>query len=192
VAAVPNDAVGSPAAAGGELAGNDGPSAEARMRAIHAAHAGPLLRFLTRLTLGDRDLAEDLLQETLLRAWRNLDLLSVNIEKIGPWLYTVARNVAIDAARARRARPPEVAIPDISRLASDGDAMDRLAIVQTIRQGLVRLSPDHRAVLIELYFRGSSTAEAAARLGIPEGTVKSRAYHAVRSLHAAVGSMEPS
>ena len=164
---------------------------EERMRRIHEAHAGPVLRFLMRLTLGDQDLAEDLLQETMLRAWRNLDALPLQIERVAPWLYTVARNVAIDAARARRARPPEVAVADITRLPQPGDAVDGLVSGHIVRQALARLSPEHRAVLIEVYFRGSSTAEAAARLGIPEGTVKSRAYYAVRSMRVAVGSVEP-
>ncbi|MDR7325901.1 MULTISPECIES: sigma-70 family RNA polymerase sigma factor [Catenuloplanes] len=164
---------------------------EERMRRIHEAHAAPVLRFLMRLTLGDQDLAEDLLQETMLRAWRNLDALPKEIERVAPWLYTVARNVAIDAARARRARPPEVAVADITRLPQPGDAVDGLVSGHIVRQALARLSPEHRAVLIEVYFRGSSTAEAAARLGIPEGTVKSRAYYAVRSMRAAVGSVEP-
>ena len=119
-------------------------------------------------------------------------MLPDDVEKVRPWLYTVARNVAIDAARARTVRPPEVIVADITRLASADDAVDRLVTAQTVRQGLSQLSADHRAVLIALYFRGSSTAEAAARLGIAEGTVKSRAYYAVRSLHAALGSMEPS
>ncbi|MFI5838805.1 sigma-70 family RNA polymerase sigma factor [Catenuloplanes sp. NPDC051500] len=162
-----------------------------RMRRIHEAHAGPVLRFLMRLTLGDQDLAEDLLQETMLRAWRNLEHLPPEIARVAPWLYTVARNVAIDAARARRARPPEVAVADITRLPQPGDAVDGLVSGHIVRQALTRLSPEHRAVLIEVYFRGSSTAEAAARLGIPEGTVKSRAYYAVRSMRAAVGSVEP-
>lgn len=161
-----------------------------RMRRIHEAHAGPVLRFLMRLTLGDQDLAEDLLQETMLRAWRNLDHLPREIGRVAPWLYTVARNVAIDAARARRARPPEVAVADITRLPQPGDAVDGLVSGHIVRQALTRLSPEHRAVLIEVYFRGASTAEAAARLGIPEGTVKSRAYYAVRSMRAAVGSVE--
>lgn len=172
--------------------GGADPRAEERIRRIHETYAGPLSGFLSRLTMGDRALAEDLLQETLLRAWRNLDALPQDVEKVGAWLYTVARNVAIDAARARRARPPEVNLPDLTRLPARGDAVDRMVTVQAVRQGLARLSPEHRAVLVELYFRGSSTAEAAARLGIPEGTVKSRAYYGVRSLHTVLGSMESS
>ncbi|MDR7274235.1 sigma-70 family RNA polymerase sigma factor [Catenuloplanes atrovinosus] len=166
-------------------------SPEERMRLIHEAHSGPVLRFLTRLTLGDQDLAEDLLQEAMLRAWRNIDVLPRDTARVAPWLFTVARNVAIDAARARKARPPEIVLADISRLPEPSDAVDGMVAGHIVRQALEQLSPDHRAVLIEVYFRGASTAEAAARLGIPEGTVKSRAYYAVRSMRSAVGSVEP-
>jgi RNA polymerase sigma-70 factor, ECF subfamily len=180
VAAVPDEAV-NPADAGGAASADD------RMQRLHELFSGPLLRFLSRLTMGDQSLAEDLVQETFLRAWRHLDALPTEPERAGRWLYTVARNVAIDAGRARKARPPEIALPDFARLASsEGDAMDRVVNVEAVRRELLQLSPDHRAVLIELYFRGASTAEAASRLGIPEGTVKSRAFYAVRSMHAAL------
>ncbi|WP_051799315.1 sigma-70 family RNA polymerase sigma factor [Catenuloplanes japonicus] len=170
---------------------NEEVAPEERMRLIHEAHAGPVLRFLTKLTLGDQDLAEDLLQEAMLRAWRNLDVLPMDTAAVAPWLFTVARNVAIDAARARKARPSEVVLPDISRLPEPVDAMEGMVAEHIVRKALGQLSSEHRAVLIEVYFRGASTAEAAARLGIPEGTVKSRAYYAVRSMRAAVGSAEP-
>jgi RNA polymerase sigma-70 factor (ECF subfamily) len=186
VGAVPNDAVDRPAAGASARAA----SAEARMRGIHETHAGPLFRFLLRLTLGNHDLAEDLLQETLLRAWRNIDVLPAESERVRAWLHTVARNVAIDAARSRKARPPEVSIPDITWLPADGDAADRVVTVHAVRDAMVQLNPAHRAVLVELYFKSASTAEAASRLGIPEGTVKSRAYYAVRSLQAVLGSVD--
>jgi RNA polymerase sigma-70 factor (ECF subfamily) len=157
---------------------------------LYGLYAEPLLRFLLRLTLGDRPLAEDLLQETLLRAWRNLDNLPAEPENRRKWLYTVARRVAIDAARARKARPSEIACTDFNRLPAEGDEMEGVIAVHTIRGALSKLSPDHRAVLIELYYRGSSMAEAAVRLGIPGGTVKSRAHYALRSLRAAVESSD--
>ncbi|WP_285686250.1 sigma-70 family RNA polymerase sigma factor [Actinoplanes sp. NBRC 103695] len=175
------------------LDGGDGApveSAEARMRRIHDTHAGPVFRFLLRLTLGNRDLAEDLFQETLLRAWRSIDVLPAERERVSAWLHTVARNAAIDAARARKVRPREVALPDLNRLPSEGDAADRIATVHAVRDAMTHIAPAHRAVLIELYFKSASTTEAASRLGIPEGTVKSRAYYAVRSLQAALGSVD--
>ncbi|RKR86729.1 RNA polymerase sigma-70 factor (ECF subfamily) [Micromonospora pisi] len=162
-------------------------AATARMQALHADHAEPLYRFLLRLTWGERYLAEDLLQDTMLQAWRHLDRLPTEAEALRRWLFTVARRIAIDAARARQARPTEVGVTDMTQLAESTDATEGVVAVQTVRRALPKLTPAHRAVLVELYFLGRSTDEAAARLGIPEGTVKSRAHYALRALRAAIG-----
>ena len=162
------------------------PSREQLMREVHRTHAKPLYRFLLRLTLGDHEAAEDLLQETMLRAWRKLDLLATDIPALRPWLFTVARNVAIDGARARQARPTAVGDGDLSWIISPFDAFDGFLTAQTLRQALHKLSPDHRTVLAELYYRGASVAEAAARIGVPEGTVRSRSYYALRALRSII------
>ncbi|MEO3930447.1 sigma-70 family RNA polymerase sigma factor [Micromonosporaceae bacterium B7E4] len=187
MSAVPSDSVG-PCLS--DSAAVESSAAEALLRQIVDEYRRPLHRFLTRLLLGQEDLAEDLVQETLLRAWRHAETLAADPPKIAPWLYTVARHVAIDAMRARRARPPEVSLPDLNRVPSTDDEMDRVVSVHAVRIALGKISPDHREVLIEMYYRGASVAEAAVRLGIPEGTVKSRAYYAVRALHAVIGSTE--
>ncbi|GIH17974.1 sigma-70 family RNA polymerase sigma factor [Rugosimonospora africana] len=163
-------------------------SADERMRALYRAHAGPLYRFLLRITFGDAHAAEDLMQETLLRAWRNLDGLNPDVDSVRPWLFTVGRRIAIDAARARNVRPTEVHTADAATLPTTEDAIERLVNVQAVREAMVTLNPDHRSVLIELYYRERSTAEAAQRLGIPVGTVKSRTHYALRSLSAAIGA----
>jgi RNA polymerase sigma-70 factor (ECF subfamily) len=187
VSALPNEAV--------EPSAPDAPvdmpvAAEAFMRQMVDEYRRPLHRFLTRLLLGQQDLAEDLVQETFLRAWRNAESLAADPPKVAPWLYTVARRVAIDAMRARQSRPAEVSLPDLNRVADAGDEMDRVVSVHAVRVALGKISPEHRDVLVEVYYRGASVAEAAARLGIPEGTVKSRAYYAVRALHAVLGPTE--
>jgi RNA polymerase sigma-70 factor (ECF subfamily) len=156
------------------------------MRSICEAHSGPLLRYLMRLTLGDREVAEDLLQETLMRAWRNLPALTADVQTLRPWLYTVARRIAIDNARARAARPREVDPGDITAIAAPDDEMDRVVTVQTVRRSLTMLSAAHRHVLIELYYRGRPVTEVAQALGIPEGTVKSRVYYALRALRKVI------
>ncbi|MEU8419590.1 sigma-70 family RNA polymerase sigma factor [Micromonospora sp. NPDC048835] len=189
MSAVHNEALGPWAA---DSAANGPSAAEALMRQIFDQHRAPLLRFLTRLVLGQRELAEDLVQETFLRTWRNLDTLATDPQRIAPWLYTVARHVAIDAIRSRQARPQEVNLPDLNRISSTEDVMDRVVSAHTVQVALKQISPEHRQVLIEMYYRGASIAEAAERLGIPEGTVKSRTYYAVRALHAAIGSTESS
>ena len=79
---------------------------EKLVRALYAEHAGPLLRFASRLMSGDRRRAEDIVQETLLRAWLHPDALADRPAR--PWLFAVARNLAVDWFRAGKARPPEV------------------------------------------------------------------------------------
>jgi RNA polymerase sigma-70 factor, ECF subfamily len=161
-------------------------TAEAWMRALYEAHAEPLYRFLLRLTLGGRQAAEDLLQETLLRAWRCLDELNVDVQTLRPWLFTVARRVAIDAGRARHARPSEVSAIDLAAVAARVDQVDHLVSREAMRRALLRLSPEHRSVIVTIFYRELSVRETAALLGIPEGTVKSRTHHALRSLRNAV------
>src|SRR5258705_6163621 len=80
-------------------------SAEARMQALYDAHARPIYRYLLTLTFGQHHTAEDLLQETMMKVWCNIDALHPDIGRLRPWLLTVARNLAIDAGRARTARP---------------------------------------------------------------------------------------
>ncbi len=159
------------------------------MRELYELHGRALYRYLIGLSYGNPQLAEDLVQETLLRAWRNIETLNPDANTLLPWLFTVARRVAIDAARARRVRPAQTDDADVADLPIDADPMDQVLTAQTVRRALPRLSPDHRQVVIELYYRGRTVAEAAVRLGIPEGTVKSRAYHALRALRVAIGTL---
>lgn len=154
---------------------------ETLIRALYDEHAGPLLGFATRLTGGDVGLAEDVVQETLLRAWRNLAALDPARGPLRPWLFTVARRVVIDQVRARSARPREVGDVALDTVPAP-DEIDRAVQAWAIADALASLSQEHRQVLLETYYRGASVAEAAARLGVPPGTVKSRAYYALREL----------
>ncbi|WP_436535621.1 sigma-70 family RNA polymerase sigma factor [Actinoplanes sp. HUAS TT8] len=158
-----------------------------RMEEVHALHGRPLLHFLLRLTRNERSVAEDLFQETMLRAWKHMDTLPVQEENARRWLFTVARRIAIDAARMRQARPSEVNLLDASSLLSEEDSTEQSLAVFTLSDALGRLSWAHRTILHELYWKGASTDETAARLGVPVGTVKSRAHYALRHLRAAFG-----
>lgn len=153
------------------------------LRALYAEHGGPLLGYILRLTGGDRQQAEDVVQETLLRAWRHPEALSGR--PVRPWLFTVARNLVVDAHRARQARPPEAGEAPLAVLPA-ADDIDRALESWTVAEALADLSPQHRAVLIETYYRGLSVAEAATVLGVPPGTVKSRVYYALRALRRAL------
>ena len=158
---------------------------EATLRALYDEHAQALLGYVTRLTSGDRVRAEDIVQETLIRAWRNLAAFEADRGPVRPWLFTVARRIAIDAYRSRAARPLEVGEAMLAVVPAAGEvesALDRIVLTDA----LSALSADHQAVIVETFYRGCGVAEAAARLGIPAGTVKSRSYYALRALKLAL------
>src|SRR5437879_5355002 len=162
-----------------------GTTEDAALRALFDQHAAPLMSYALRLTGGDRGRAEDVVQETLLRAWRHPEALDETRGPVRSWLFTVARNVAVDAHRARRARPTEVgddALAVVPAVDEIEHALDRWLI----NDALATLSPDHRAVIVETYYRGRSVAEAAATLGVPAGTIKSRTFYALRALRLAL------
>jgi RNA polymerase sigma-70 factor (ECF subfamily) len=156
---------------------------EAFIRALYAEHGGALLRYALHLAGGDRQRAEDLVQETIVRAWRHPDALADRPAR--PWLFAVARNLAVDSYRARQARPTEVGPAVLDTVAADDDP-DRTLESWAVADALASLRPDHRKVIIETYYRGCSVAEAAANLGIPAGTVKSRTFYALKALKLAL------
>jgi RNA polymerase sigma-70 factor, ECF subfamily len=157
-----------------------------RLRLLYADHAGPLMGYVLRLVNGDHGQAEDVVQETFLRAWQHSEAFAPDRGSPRAWLYTVARNLVVDAARARKVRPNEVGEEGLSlAVAAVEDDHDRMLLGWEVAEAMATLSPDHRAVLRETYFKGLSVAEAAQVLGIPAGTVKSRTYYALRALKAA-------
>jgi RNA polymerase sigma-70 factor (ECF subfamily) len=148
------------------------------------AHGPSLLRFALKLTLGDRQRAEDIVQETLLRAWRHPEIVGSGRTPIRAWLLTVTRHIAIDMWRSRaRAEAAEEAIDDRhSELPDPVEVIEQTVEALDVQAALDLLSPEHRQVITEMYFRGHSVAETAEILGIPMGTVKSRSYYALRTL----------
>jgi RNA polymerase sigma-70 factor, ECF subfamily len=159
----------------------DDPEA-AMMRVLYDEHAGALWRYAMRLT-GDAARAEDVVQETLLRAWRHPEVTADPDRPARAWLYTVARNLVIDERRSARFRN-ELGTPDVEQAADRAgpdevdSALDRLLISTALSE----LSEDHRAVVKRAYYQGMSTAQIATELQIAEGTVKSRLHYAVRAL----------
>ena len=154
------------------------------MQHLHDEHGEALWRFCRRLVPHDRARAEDVVQETLLRAWQHRTILEGSEAAARSWLFTVARNIVIDQWRSPRTKreTPVAEVPE-SRL---GDDTDKLLLSWVVADAITQLSPEHRAVLRECYYGGHPVAEAAARLGVPEGTVKSRTHYALRALKLAL------
>jgi RNA polymerase sigma-70 factor (ECF subfamily) len=153
------------------------------LRVLHDEHAPALWRYVVWLT-GDRQFAEDVVQETLLRAWRRPKILDQSETSARAWLFTVARNLVIDNARSAHTRH-EIGtdmLPD----RPTADQTDALLDSWLVSDALSTLSHDHRLVVVHAYYLGESTSEISRELDIPDGTVKSRLHYALRALRLAM------
>jgi RNA polymerase sigma-70 factor (ECF subfamily) len=154
--------------------------ADAAIRQLYSSHAEALHVYVERFC-ADRTSADDVVQETFIRAWRHLPKLSADDRPIRPWLFRVARNLLIDADRAARSRPVVLqALPD----EDDGtdSALEQVLDRELVATALQHLSPAHRAVLIEAFYSGGSLVAVARELGIPHGTARSRMHYALQAL----------
>lgn len=159
---------------------------EAGLRAAYRAHAGELFGVALR-GLADRGSAEDAVQETFLRAWRAAERFDPALGSERTWLFAILRSVIIDARRRQAVRPLVAADPDAGSGAVTGsDDIDEAMLGWQAEEALRRLSPEHRAVLVEIRLRGRPLADLAAELGVPVGTVKSRVHYALRAFRLAL------
>lgn len=153
---------------------------------LYLAHADAVRRFVAGY-VADPQHREDIVQETFARAWRNVDRIDTAGGNPRSLLFSIAHNTLIDQWRARSRRPEVLTDRDAVIPTEDGvdTSLERLLIGQSMR----RLSTDHREVIKALYFDDMTLAQAADRLGVAVGTVKSRSYHAVRALRAEFDEM---
>jgi len=154
---------------------------DAVIAALYQTYRAPLLAFVLRLTGGDRQHAEDVVQETMVRAWREAGRLDLSGPSLMPWLTAVARRIAIDHHRRKRVRPAETGEGAVADMPVDDDTAAtvlRVAVADAMRE----LTSSHRQILNETILQDRTANEAAAALGIPVGTVKSRVYYALRVL----------
>lgn len=171
-------------------AGPGGLRDEIALRAAHRAHAAELYRFVLR-QLGDPGAAEDVVQETFLRAWRTADRFDARRGPLRAWLFAIARNLVIDHARRRAVRPVQPVEADslVALAGGDGGFDEATMTAWMVEEALRRLSDDHRVVLVETYLRGRPYAEVSADLGIPVGTVRSRVFYGLKALRVVLDEM---
>lgn len=147
---------------------------------LYDQYGPPLLRYATRLLDGDWHKAEDIFQEAAARAWKHARFLGTRSEHIRPWLFTVVKNLVIDHHRARRTRPLE--LMPAEELDAVRDGTDSALTSHVVLEALRELNEQQRTVIQLMYYLECSVAQAAEHLGIPPGTVKSRAFYAMRAL----------
>jgi len=161
---------------------------DAQMRALHAEHESALRIVARRMCDGDVGRADDAVQEAFIRAWQHPEVLDASRGSTRGWLLTTVRRILVDAHRARAARP-FVATDVLPELPSGGPAasdVDRMLEQTIVLDALSALAAPHREAIVECYYRGSTVVEAAGRLGVPPGTVKSRLFYGLRALRAAL------
>ena len=148
-----------------EKAGEPTGDADAAIRQLYTRHARALRRYAERFC-PDQASAEDIVQETFIRAWRHLPQLASGEVPVRPWLYRVARNLLTDAGRAARSRPVMVRALAAEQ-GRDDTGLNQVLDQQVVADALGRLSPAHRTVLVETFYQGHTLATVARQLGIP-------------------------
>ncbi len=152
---------------------------DAVIRELYSHYAKALHGYVEQFC-PDRASADDIVQETFIRAWRHLPQLSADDRPVRPWLFRVARNLLIDANRAARARPMSAPEPP-AEIGTDS-GLEGILDRQLVSAALQQLSPAHQTVLVETFYRGGTMATVARELGIPHGTARSRLHYALDAL----------
>ena len=164
------------------------PSGEG-LRALYRRYGGELYGFAVN-ALGDRGLAEEVVQDTFTSVWRHAAEFDPERGSFRTWLYGVARNRIIDLRRRAAVRPP---LADNGVDVRDEGALDEslegAALRWQLAAALARLSPEHREVVRLTHFEQLTMREVAEATDLPLGTVKSRAYYALRHLRLVLDEM---
>lgn len=157
------------------------------LSALYDRYAGMVYAMGLRL-LGDRSLAEDLVQDVFFSVWRKAATFDPGKASFTTWVYQMARNRATDLDRRRRARPRTTREEPLAFLPGGGGTTEGVAQQLDVAEALSGLSPGHQEVLVLAYFEGLTQKEIALATGTPLGTVKTRTTAALRALS---GIMSP-
>jgi RNA polymerase sigma-70 factor (ECF subfamily) len=162
----------------------EGLDSDTAVRAAVQAHSGELFGFALR-ALGDQGLAEEVVQETFVRAWRAGRRFDPDIASLRTWLFAILRNVIVDAARARTVRPGVAPAVDVAV----ADNIDDLMRSWVVEEALHRLSDEHRRAVVEVYYHGRSAVDVGADLGVPAATIRSRLFYGLRALRLSLDEL---
>ncbi len=160
---------------------------------LYDRYERPLFNFVYQY-IGDYEAAQDIFQETMIRAYRKLSRYQVGTN-FSAWIHRIAINLAKDEFKRRRRRP----ISNISESSESGDETDLFSMLaeegpgpekmlldkdtaRRVREGLSHLTHDHMQVILLYVFQGMAYKDIADTLGVPIGTVKSRMHYAVKEL----------
>jgi RNA polymerase sigma-70 factor (ECF subfamily) len=162
------------------VAGGDGGEA---LVGLYRRYETPLYRLGLRL-LKDEGMAEELVQDTFVRLWRDAARFDPARGSVRTYVFVVAYGAAADLRRRAASRPLEVTPADEveARAPAAGDGLDQVLLGMAVGDALDTLSADHNAVLRMYFEEDLSQPQIADRLGIPLGTVKTRTHHALRAL----------
>ena len=176
---------------GGATATRGPLDADEGLRAAYRSHAGELYRFARR-SLGDEGAAQDVVQETFLRAWRSAHRYDPALASLRVWLFAIARNVVIDQARVVQSRPwlNDLVADPAPHGGAQPDASERLLRGWVVEEALRRIGEDHRQALVETYLRDRPYAEVAEELQIPVATLRTRVFYGLKALRVAMDEME--
>ena len=134
--------------------------------------------------LGDNGLAEEMVQEAFVRLWRTAGRFDAAKSSVGTYLYVIARSVAADI-RKRPSSRPLLPVED-AEVSAQPDGVDKIVDGLVVREALESISPDHAQVLQLAHDDGLTQSQIAERLGLPLGTVKTRMFHGIRAMRAAL------
>ena len=158
---------------------------EDTMRTLYRTYGGELYGFAYNC-LGDRGLAEEIVQDVFTRVWRHADSFDPSRASFRTWLYGIARNAVIDSKRRASVRPALATEPADLDAEPGDESIERAVLGWQVSAALARLTPEHRQVIRLAHFQGLRLREIAEQTGLPLGTVKSRVSYALRGLRLAL------
>lgn len=160
-----------------------GRPADELLATLHREHGDALTRYVRHLTR-DGSIVDDVVQETMVRAWQRPAVLELAPDSARAWLFTVARNLVVDDARSARNRREQGSEHPVDR--AEADRTDAVLDRIVVADALASLSAEHRRVVVDAYWLGHTVPEIARRHDIPEGTAKSRLHYGLRALRLAL------